>query len=89
MRKDVLNLLEEWHGEGFFEVSHPFDTTAYVKIDGNRRITVVRDLGDKYVNVTYTDMTLEKQGEAEQEKVYEEGRKRLKEEREKLKKLEH
>ena len=89
LRKDVLNLLEEWHGEGFFEVSHPFDTTAYVKIDGNRRITVVRDLGDKYVNVTYTDMTLEKQGEAEQEKVYEEGRKRLKEEREKLKKLEH
>lgn len=88
LRKDVLNLLEEWHGEGFFEVSHPFDTTAYVKIDGNRRITVVRDLGDKYVNVTYTDMTLEKQGEADQKKVYEEGRKRLKEEREKLKKLE-
>ena len=48
----------------------------------------MRDLGDKYVNVTYTDMTLEKHGEAEKKKVYEEGRKRLKEEREKLKKSE-
>lgn len=88
LRKDVLRLLEEWHGEGFFEVSHPFDTTAYVKIDGNRRITVVRDFGDKYVNVTYTDMTLEKETQAEKKKMYEEGRKRLKKEREKLKELE-
>ncbi len=87
LRKDVLRLLEEWHGEGFFEVPHPIDSTAYIKIDGNRRITVVRDIGDKYVNVTYTDLTLEKQAEEEQKKVYEEGKKKLEEEKKRLMEL--
>lgn len=39
--KDVVALMEEWHGPGFFEVSNKEgNVKAMVKVDGNRRIRI-------------------------------------------------
>lgn len=41
--EDVLGLMKEWYGEGFFEVANKEKTiSAYVKIDGNRLIRVFK-----------------------------------------------
>lgn len=41
--EDVIGLLENWYGEGFFEVSNKRKTiSAMVKIDGNRLIRVFK-----------------------------------------------
>lgn len=58
LQLQVLDLLEEWHGEGFIRADHPKLGTAYVKIDGNRRIALTR-LDDQFVQVTYTDMSVD------------------------------
>ncbi len=58
LQLQVLDLLEEWHGEGFIRADHPKLGTAYVKIDGNRRI-VLTTLDDQFVKATYTDMSID------------------------------
>ncbi|WP_245889593.1 hypothetical protein [Cecembia rubra] len=41
--EDVLGLLKEWYGEGFFEVANrDRSVSAFVKIDGNRLIRVFK-----------------------------------------------
>ncbi len=54
---EVLTLMEEWFGPGFIEVasSDPQKGTAYVKMDGNRRISVY-SFSDQYVNVDIVDL---------------------------------
>lgn len=60
LEKDVLRWYEKTYGRGFIKVDHPERGTAYVKIDGNRRITIFR--GDElYVWALFTDL-LVKQG---------------------------
>lgn len=61
LQLDVVKLLETWHGNGFIEVKHPERGTAFVKIDGNRRI-VVAALDDQNVKVLYTDMSAVRPG---------------------------
>jgi hypothetical protein len=58
LQLQVLDLLEEWHGEGFIRADHPKLGTAYVKIDGNRRIALTT-LDDQFVQATYTDMSVD------------------------------
>jgi len=43
LMEDVVQLLESWYGEGFFEVSNSDNTiSAMVKVDGNRLIRVFK-----------------------------------------------
>ncbi len=58
LQLDVVRLLETWHGDGFIRADHPELGSAYVKVDGNRRI-VVTTLDDQLVQATYTDMAVD------------------------------
>lgn len=60
LQLDVKHLLEKWYGEGFMEIKHPEKGTAYVKVDGNRRISIYKQSPDK-VGVLFTDLLVEKE----------------------------
>lgn len=55
LQQDVVNWYEEVYGEGFIRVKHPERGMAYVKLDGNRRITVFRE-DEMHVWAIFTDM---------------------------------
>lgn len=52
---DVLEYYKSIYGEGFIEVKHPKRGLAFVKIDGNRRITIFKE-DDLHVWAVFTDM---------------------------------
>ena len=52
---DVKRWYEDIYGTGFITVSHPMKGEAYIKIDGNRRITIYNE-NDLYVWAIFTDM---------------------------------
>jgi len=55
----LLKKYEEWYGEGFIKVEHGFYGAAYIKVDGNRRITIYKK-DDQFVGVIFTDLLVEK-----------------------------
>lgn len=58
LQKDVLHWYEKSYGRGFLKVTHPERGKAFVKIDGNRRITIFR--GDElYVWAVFTDLLVQ------------------------------
>ena len=63
LQQDVLSLFKRWYGDNFIEVSAPDPNhTAYVKVDGNRRISIYRDkVNDGMVWVLFTDLSKEKE----------------------------
>jgi hypothetical protein len=56
---DVLNWYKKVYGSGFIEVRHSVHGTAFVKIDGNRRITIFKE-DDFHVWAIFTDMLVKK-----------------------------
>jgi hypothetical protein len=52
---DVKRWYEGIYGNGFITVTHPMKGVAYVKIDGNRRITIYNE-NDLHVWAIFTDM---------------------------------
>ncbi|MDF1574758.1 MAG: hypothetical protein P1P86_06155 [Bacteroidales bacterium] len=52
---DVRRWYEEIYGKGFITVAHPTRGEAYIKIDGNRRITIYNE-NDLHVWAIFTDM---------------------------------
>jgi hypothetical protein len=58
LQMDVLSLLEDWYGHGFLEVEHSKHGSAFVKVDGNRRITLFKKSFDE-VYVVFTDLSVE------------------------------
>ena len=56
---DVLRVHEEIYGEGFIKVKHPERGMAYIRIDGNRRITIFKE-DDLHVWVVFTDMLVKR-----------------------------
>ena len=58
---DVLNYLDEGYGEGHFKIKSPYTYTddVYVKIKGNRRITISLDKIGHMVNLWFVDMKKE------------------------------
>lgn len=56
LEQDVLNLLEDWYGAGFFSMEHPEKGEVHVKIDGNRQIRVWK--GENDVQVRFEDLTV-------------------------------
>jgi hypothetical protein len=59
LEADVLKLYEKTYGGGFIEVKHPVRGTAFVKINGNRRITVFK-ADESHVWAVFTDMLVKK-----------------------------
>jgi hypothetical protein len=57
LHKEVLKWYEKVYGDGFIKVKHHLHGTAYVKIDGNRRITIFKQ-DDLRVWAVFTDMTI-------------------------------
>jgi hypothetical protein len=56
---DILSWYKKVYGNGFIEVKHPEHGTAFVKIDGNRRITIFKE-DDSHVWAVFTDMLVKK-----------------------------
>ncbi len=64
---DVKNLMMQWYGgNDFIKMEHPEKGFRYVKVDGNRRIILWKE-DDQYVKALYTDLTKEKEMDAEKE----------------------
>ena len=59
LEKEVLKWYEKVYGDGFIKVKHPLHGTAYVKINGNRRITIFIE-DDLHVWAVFTDMSVKK-----------------------------
>ena len=56
---DVLKWYKKVYGDGFIAVKHPLRGVAYVKIDGNRRITIFKQ-DELHVWAYFTDMLVKK-----------------------------
>lgn len=55
---EVIKVLESWYGKGFMEIEYPERGSVWVKVDGNRRISVwCQD--DQKVKALFTDMIVE------------------------------
>ncbi len=58
---ELVELFENWYGGGFMKIHHETKGDAYVKIDGNRRISIFLDPKlDGTVWAVYTDMLTER-----------------------------
>ena len=57
---DVLSLYKKWYPEGndFLKITDKSNRIIYVKVDGNRRITIGK-YDDMIVKVEYTDLLIE------------------------------
>ena len=62
LHQDVLNLYKRWYRQGnpFTAITDPEKGTIYVKLDGNRRITIGQ-YDEMRVKVDYTDVLVERQ----------------------------
>jgi len=60
LQKDVMLWYEKVYGDGFLKVKHPLHGTAYVKINGNRRITIFIE-DDLHVWAVFTDLSVKKE----------------------------
>jgi hypothetical protein len=61
LQKDVLRWCRKNYGGGFIKVRHPERGLAFIKIDGNRRITIFRK-DDLHVWAIFTDIQAVQQG---------------------------
>ncbi len=57
---EVLNWYEKLYGNGFIEVKHPERGIAYVKVNGNRRISIFKE-DDMHVWAIFTDMLVKEE----------------------------
>ncbi len=60
LEMDVLRWYRKLYGNGFIKVKHPKRGMAFVKIDGNRRITIFKQ-DDMHVWAVFTDMLVKEQ----------------------------
>ncbi len=55
LQNNLVKWYEKTYGKGFIEVSHSLHGTAFVKVDGNRRISIFKE-SDLYVWAVFTDL---------------------------------
>lgn len=66
LEPEVLKLLEKWYGSGFITVTHPEKGRAFVKVTGNRRVSILPGIETDKVRIEITDLSmLKKATEAE------------------------
>ncbi len=70
LQLEVRKLYEKVYGEGFLTIEHPEKGKAFVKVDGNRRISIFK-LSDNLVKVLFTDLSAEEALQAEKELIQE------------------
>lgn len=56
LQLDLLNKYEKWYGDGFLKISHPEYGDAYVKVDGNRQISIFK-VDPVSVKVIFKDLS--------------------------------
>jgi hypothetical protein len=56
LQLDVLDLFETWYGNGFIEVRNRHGDVTFVKVDGNRQISIYKN-ADDHVWVLFKDLT--------------------------------
>ena len=59
LQQDVLKLYQKQYGNDFIAVEHPEKGVAYVRVDGNRRISIFKE-NDTQVKVLFTDLLAER-----------------------------
>ncbi len=64
LQLDVRQMFESWYGKGFIEIKHPVRGSVFVKMDGNRRISIWKE-DDRVVRASFTDVPIEKIVEAQ------------------------
>lgn len=57
LQLDVVNLFKAWYGDEFMVIKHPDKGKAFVKVDGNRRISIYKT-DDQFVWAYFTDLTV-------------------------------
>lgn len=60
LQLNILKWYETQYGKGFMAVEHPKRGIAYVKVDGNRRISIFKE-NDTYVWAIFTDMSVKRE----------------------------
>jgi hypothetical protein len=60
LQTNIVKWYEKTYGRGFMKVEHPERGIAYVKINGNRRITIFKE-DDLHVWAVFTDMSVKKE----------------------------
>lgn len=60
LQYNILKWYEKQYGKGFMAVEHPKRGTAFVKIDGNRRISIFKE-NDISVWAIFTDMSVKRE----------------------------
>lgn len=58
LQVDVLNMLEQWYGDGFIKINQNGDDPVYVKVDGNREIRITSQDSQESVWVYFTDLQM-------------------------------
>jgi len=58
LQMEILKLYKEKYGDDFMEVRHAKRGTAFIKVDGNRRITVFK-ADERHVWAIFTDLLVE------------------------------
>lgn len=69
LQMEILRLYKKWYGNDFMKVKHPERGTAYIKVDGNRRISIFKS-DDRHVWAIFTDLLVEGKVEELKNSVY-------------------
>lgn len=61
--RDVLHLMDTWYGPGFIRIksSDASGPDVYVKVNGNRRITVYDDFSSYIIDIWFVDLSARKE----------------------------
>ena len=59
LQREVVALFEKWYGDPFIKIPHPQALLGniYVKIDGNRKISIYNNLDNRKVEVWFVDLS--------------------------------
>ena len=60
LQLEILNHYKKWYGDNFISVRHPTRGVAYIKVDGNRRITLFKE-DERVVWAIFTDLLVERE----------------------------
>lgn len=60
LQTEVIQWIEKKYGDRFMQVDHPKRGSAYIKLDGNRRITIFRE-NEMNVWAVFSDMSVMKE----------------------------
>ena len=63
LQQQVLTLYQQQYGKDFMKIEHPQKGVVYVKVDGNRRISIFQE-NDTRVKVLFTDLLINRTLEA-------------------------